>query len=84
MTTYNLTSDDRIINKFATDYSCVRCHSRNIYKRATDPASRAKALVNLKSATHRYTLSTAAKKKYYSLIHSSSTMLESSRLPSSS
>src|SRR6218665_3724757 len=37
--------------------------------------SRAKALVNLKSATHRYhTLITAAKKKYYSsLIHSSST-----------
>src|SRR6218665_3281603 len=56
-------------------FKTFRSRLEHIYKRATDPASRAKALVNLKSATHRYhTLITAAKKKYYSsLIHSSST-----------
>src|SRR6218665_1654430 len=56
-------------------FNPFRRRLEHIYKRATDPASRAKALVNLKSATHRYhTLITAAKKKYYSsLIHSSST-----------
>src|SRR6218665_146756 len=52
-------------------FKTFRRRLEHIYKRATDPASRAKALVNLKSATHRYhTLITAAKKKYYSsLIH---------------
>src|SRR6218665_1612252 len=42
--------------------------------RTIDPASRAEALTNLKSATHRYhKLVIAAKQKYYSsLIHSSS------------
>src|SRR6218665_1654205 len=50
------------------------------YKRTIDAASRAEALTNLKSATHRYhKLVIAAKQKYYSsLIHSSSSNLDTS------
>src|SRR6218665_38345 len=52
-------------------------HLEHVYKRTIDPTSRAEALINLKSATHRYhryhKLVIAAKQKYYSsLIHSSS------------
>src|SRR6218665_2012584 len=49
-------------------------HLEHVYNRTIDPTSRAKALTNLKSATHRYhKLTIAAKQKYYSsLIHSSS------------
>ena len=55
-------------------FKTFRRHLEHVYKRTTDPASRAEALANLKSATHRYhKLVIAAKQKYYSsLIHSSS------------
>src|SRR6218665_3596865 len=55
-------------------FKSFRRHLEHVYKRTIDPASRAEALTNLKSATHRYhKLVIAAKQKYYSsLIHSSS------------
>ena len=55
-------------------FKSFRRQLEHIYQRTIDPTSRAKALINLKSATNRYhKLIAAAKKKYYSsLIHSSS------------
>src|SRR6218665_191228 len=55
-------------------FKSFRRHLEHVYKRTIDPASRAEALTNLKSANHRYhKLVIAAKQKYYSsLIHSSS------------
>src|SRR6218665_2444127 len=55
-------------------FKSFRRHLEHVYKRTIDPASRAEALTNLKSATNRYhKLVIAAKQKYYSsLIHSSS------------
>src|SRR6218665_1333899 len=57
-------------------FKTFRKHLEHVYKRTIDPASRAEALTNLKSATHtcRYQkLVIAAKQKYYSsLIYSSS------------
>src|SRR6218665_3615637 len=55
-------------------FKSFRRHLEHVYKRTIDPASRAEALTNLKSATHRYhKLVIAAKQKYYSsLIHASS------------
>ena len=56
-------------------------HLEHGYNPTIDPASRAEALTNLKSATHRYhTLVIAAKQKYYSSLQlfQPSTPLESS------
>src|SRR6218665_1480616 len=55
-------------------FKTFRRHLEHVCKRTIDPASRAEALTNLKSAIHRYhKLVIAAKQKYYSsLIHSSS------------
>src|SRR6218665_248703 len=48
-------------------FKSFRRHLEHVYKRTIDPASRAEALTNLKSDTHRYhKLVIAAKQKYYS------------------
>src|ERR1700733_5174853 len=55
-------------------FKTFRRRLEHLYKRATDPTARTKALLALKSATNRYhKLVASAKKKYYSsLIHSNS------------
>src|SRR6218665_2894951 len=50
-------------------FKSFRRHLEHVYKRTIDPASRAEALTNLKSATHRYhKLVIAAKQKYTSFL----------------
>src|SRR6218665_1608937 len=58
-------------------YRSLRLCLEHVYKRTIDPASRAEALANLKSPTHKYhKLVIAAKQKYYS-----SLILSSSSIP---
>src|SRR6218665_2905575 len=61
-------------SSYIQSFKTFHRHLKHVYKRTTDHTSRAEALTNLKSATHRYhKLIIAAKQKYYSLlIHSSS------------
>src|SRR6218665_1161673 len=64
-------------------------HLEHVYKRTIDPASRAEALTNLKSATHRYHTCHCCQAEILLFTHSlqlfqPSTPLQSSQLSSSS